>query len=264
MRQARDQLADRAGQLEQAVTERTAELTATNAQLEAFVYSVAHDLRGPLRAMQGYSALLIEDAGSSLSATSQDLAQRIKRSALFMDALLRDLLIFSRLSQRGIEMAPVNLEAAMRFSLSQLEDEIRKKNARVETPGPWPAVRAHDATVGQMLYNLLGNALKFVRPQVPPVIRLRTEERDGFVRVWVEDNGVGIALEHQEQIFRLFSRLHGEKYPGTGIGLTIVQKGAERMGGRAGVESALGKGSRFWFELPKARKIQTDPALPSA
>lgn len=252
LQEAQARLADRAVQLEAAVAERTTELTATNEQLESFVYSVAHDLRGPLRAMQGFSALLIEEAGARLSETGQDFAHRISRSALYMDALLRDLLVFSRLSKQRIELVPVDLNSVVDSTLYQLEEDIKEKKARVETPGPWPAVLAHEATVGQILYNLLSNALKFVRRETQPIIRLRTEERDRFVRVWVEDNGVGIAPEHQDQIFRLFSRLHGERYPGTGIGLTIVQKGAERMRGHAGVESAAGEGSRFWFELPKA------------
>ena len=98
----------------------------------------------------------------------------------------------------------------------------------------------------------MSNAMKFIRPDMPPVVRLRAEERAEFIRVWVEDNGIGIAPEYQDQIFRLFTRLHGEKYPGTGIGLTIVQKGVERMGGRVGVESTPAQGSRFWFELRKA------------
>ena len=202
--------------------------------------------------MQGFSRLLLEEAGTHLSETGQDFAHRINRSALFMDALLRDLLVFSRLSQQHIELEPVALDSVVHSTLFQLGDEIRKSGARVETPGPWPTVLAHESTVGQMLGNLLGNALKFVAPDRPPLIRLRTEERNEFVRVWVEDNGIGIDPEHREQIFRLFTRLHGEKFPGTGIGLTIVQKGAERMRGHAGVESKPGEGSRFWFELPKA------------
>jgi signal transduction histidine kinase len=111
------------------------------------------------------------------------------------------------------------------------------------------------ATLGQVLFNLLSNALKFVTPSIPPIIKLRAEEEEGgLVRVWVEDNGIGIASHHREQIFRLFTRLHAHKYPGTGVGLAIVQKGIERMGGRAGVQSIPGEGCRFWFVLKKAGK----------
>jgi signal transduction histidine kinase len=246
------QLSDRAEELEELVTERTAALTATNQQLEAFVYSIAHDLRAPLRAMQGFSELLVEEAGATLSEQCTGYADRINKAAQFMDAMLRDLLDFSRISQQHVELTAVNLATLVESVLSSLTKDIQDKGARVERPGPWPMVLAHEATLIQVLFNLTSNALKFVRPGVPPQVRLRAEERGEFVRVWVEDNGEGIAPDYQEQIFRLFMRLHGETYPGTGIGLGIVQKGIERMGGHVGVESAPGAGSRFWFELRKA------------
>lgn len=246
------QLSDHAAELEELVTERTATLAATNRQLEAFVYSIAHDLRAPLRAMQGFSELLVEEAGSTLSEQCRGYADRIDKAAQFMDAMLRDLLDFSRISQQHVELTAVNLETLVESVLSSLRKDIHDKGTRVERPGPWPVVVAHEPTLIQVLFNLASNALKFVGPGVPPLLRLRTEERGEFIRVWVEDNGVGIAPDYQEQIFRLFMRLHGEKYPGTGIGLGIVQKGMERMGGRVGVESAPGEGSRFWFELRKA------------
>jgi signal transduction histidine kinase len=169
-----------------------------------------------------------------------------------MDALLIDLLAFSRVSQQRVELTSVNLETAVESVISGLQKDIREKHARVEVFGPWPAVLAHEPTLAQVLFNLTSNALKFAAPGVPPLVLLRAEERAESIRVWVEDNGVGIAPAHQDQIFRLFTRLHGEKYQGTGIGLAIVQKGVERMGGRVGVESAPGQGSRFWFELRKA------------
>ncbi len=254
LRQAQAQLADRAGQLEEAVVERTAELMDTNKQLEAFVYSIAHDLRGPLRAMQGFTAMLVEEAGSSLSEKGRDFASRINRSALFMDALLIDLLAFSRISQERLELTNVNLGPLVASVLSRLQTEIQEKNARVENAGPWPVVFAHELTLAQVLVNLLDNALKFVAKGVAPIVRVRAEEETSgnWVRVWVEDNGIGIAPDHQDQVFRLFTRLQGGKYPGTGIGLAIVQKGVERMGGRAGVESTPGQGSRFWLQLKKA------------
>lgn len=256
LRLAQIRLADRAGQLEQAVAERTTELTATNKQLEAFVYSIAHDLRAPLRSMQGFSSLLVEEAGKTLSEEGQSHARRINKSAQLMDAMLSGLLSFSRVSQQHLELGPVNLEATIESALSQLQKDIQDKHARVERgSGPWPNVLAHEATLVQVLLNLLSNSLKFIPPNVRPVIRLRTEEQAEFVRLWVEDNGIGIAPDHQEQIFRLFARLRGDQYPGTGIGLAIVRKGVERLGGQVGVDSAPNAGSRFWVDLRKAPQV---------
>jgi signal transduction histidine kinase len=263
LHQAQAQLADRADRLEQSVAERTAELTASNQQLEAFVYSIAHDLRAPLRAMQAFSTMLVEEAGARLSEQGLDFANRINTSAQFMDGLLTNLLAFSQLSQQRLELTSVHLERTVEAVVSRLQKDLQETNARLESSGPWPFVLAHEPTLAQVLFNLVGNALKFVRPDVAPVVRLRAEEQETSVRVWVEDNGIGVAPDHQEQIFRLFLRLHGTKYPGTGIGLAIVQKSVERMGGRVGVESNLGQGSRFWFELRKAEIGDTDQSIDS-
>ena len=253
LREARDRLANQAVELERLVTERTVKLIESNKQLETFLYTIAHDLRAPLRAMEGFSTMLLEEAGAALSDTGKDLGSRISKSARLMSTMLTDLIVFSRISQQQIELRPIQLEGVVRSVLLRLKREIQERKARVdEDAATWPEVLAHEPTVREILFILLGNALKFVPPTVEPRVRLRAEEFPEFVRVWIEDNGIGIAPEHHTQIFRLFVRLEGEAYPGTGTGLAIVQKGIERMGGRVGLDSVRGQGSRFWFELKKA------------
>jgi signal transduction histidine kinase len=182
----------------------------------------------------------------------REYAERINNSAQFMDRLIVDLLAFSRISQQTIDLSPVSLETAVNSALSRHENEIQEKNAHVEVFTPLPTVLAHEPTLGQVLANLISNALKFVDPGVQPQIRIRAEEHAATVRIWIEDNGIGIPVEQQARIFQVFQRLHTTAYPGTGIGLAIVHKGVERMKGRVGVESTARQGSRFWIELAKA------------
>jgi signal transduction histidine kinase len=131
-----------------------------------------------------------------------------------------------------------------------LDHEIQIRKAAIQIEGPLPPVVAHGPTLERVLIHLISNALKYVAPQIKPEIRIWAEQRGSKVRLWIADNGIGIAQEHHERIFRVFERLHGpDTYAGTGIGLAIVRKGVERMGGVSGIESAIGQGSRFWIEL---------------
>jgi PAS domain S-box-containing protein len=208
LEQAHQKLNDRAALLESLVNERTSELKAANQQLESFVYSIAHDLRAPLRAMQGFSSALVKEAASRLSETSKDYAARINSSAQFMDSMLKALLDISQISQKQIELEPLSLKPVVEGVIDRLQTEIQAKRAQVETPGEWPRVMAHLPTLTQVISNLLGNALKFTNPDLPPKVLLRAEDRAAeFIRIWVEDNGIGIAPEHQCQIFGLFNRL---------------------------------------------------------
>src|SRR5262249_24570333 len=161
-----------------------------------------------------------------------------------MDRLLSDLLAFSRVSQQKIELVPVTLEIAVQSALAGCDSEIAAARARIESLPPWPSVMAHPTTLRQVLVNLVGNALKFVEAGKPPQVRLGSEDLPGgMVRVWIEANGIGIPAKFHERIFQVFQRLHTTQYPGTGIGLAIVQKGVERMGGRVGLASVPGSGS---------------------
>jgi PAS domain S-box-containing protein len=240
-------------ELERRVAERTAELRDVNDELEAFAYSVSHDLRAPLRAMGGLSQALLEDYADALDAVGKEYTELIRSSAEHMDRLILDLLAYSRLARERIELSPVQLGAALRQALEQVQEDIRRSGATIGVVEPFPTVKAHRQTLVQLIANFMSNAIKFVAQGVAPQVRVRAETEGGRARLWVEDNGIGIAPEHHERIFRVFERLHGiEAYPGTGIGLSIVRKGAERMNGCAGVESSESGGSRFWVELPLA------------
>ena len=246
------ELARYAEVLEDRVETRTAELSEINAELDAFSYSVSHDLRAPLRAMHGFAGALIEDEAERLSEPGLDYATRIVAAAGRMELLIDDLLAYGRLARADLRITSVGLDRVLADALEQLDSAIRDTGARVHADGRLGEVRGHGPTLVQVVANLLGNALKYVPAGTTPEIVVRAEVVAGARRLWVEDNGLGIATEHHGRIFRPFERLHGvEAYAGTGIGLAVVRRGVERMGGSCGVESQLGQGSRFWVELPE-------------
>jgi len=243
--------------LERRVESRTRELEDRNEELESFAYSISHDLRAPLRAMDGFSQILLEDYGERLDPTGRQYAERIQAAARRMDLLIRDLLAYSRMTRAEIRVAPVPLDHVIRNAVAQVEDDARDRGARIRVDDGLPSVLAHEPTLTQVVMNLVSNGLKFVPAERAPELRVRTEPRDGMVRIWIIDNGIGIAPEYHDRIFRVFERLHRQdEFPGTGIGLAIVRKGMERMGGAVGLDSEPGRGSSFWLELPAAEPAQ--------
>jgi PAS domain S-box-containing protein len=249
---AKEQLEHHARNLQTMVTERTAHLQQTIAELEGVSYSLSHDMRAPLRTIQSFSQIVLAEAGEKLGPTEKDLLQRSISAASRLDRLIRDVLIYSRVSRETIEFGTLDVEQLLRQIIHE-RPELQPPEAEIEIQSPIEPVRGHEAYLTQCITNLLDNAVKFVLPDRPPRVRIWSELIDGQVRLWFEDNGIGIAKEAQERVFGIFQRIHGEKdYAGTGIGLAIVRKAVERMGGKAGVESEPGRGSRFWLQLPRA------------
>lgn len=247
----RKEVEEKVAGLNQELEHRLVALTAINSELEAFNYSIAHDLRTPLRSMSGFAKALLEDESTNLTPLGLEYATRIARSANYMDNLLLDMLAYSRLAAADIVPEQFSLDEPVAELLGLVDKEIRDRNVSVEVGSPLGTAYAHLPTFKQILNNLISNSIKFLAPDRPAKVRIFTTQTTGFVRLSIQDNGIGIAPEHHEKIFGLFQRLHdNQTYPGTGIGLALVRKGAERMGGRVGVDSELGKGSRFWVDLP--------------
>ena len=240
-------------ELRNKVAERTAALQEKTAQLESFCYTVAHDLRSPLRAISGYADIVLQDFGGTLPAAGNDYMKKIKASATRLDALIRDLLAYSRITQVDIVLDDVSVQSSVDWALQQLRPEIVSKHAVVNVVPPLPKVRGERTVLDQVVLNLVSNALKFVRPGTAPQVEISSTQKDGLVRLFVRDNGIGIAENYHDRIFRVFERLQQARdFPGTGVGLAIVAKAAERLGGRVGVESQPDQGSTFWIELKKA------------
>jgi two-component system sensor histidine kinase/response regulator len=223
-----------------------------NEELEGFSYTVSHDLRSPLRALEGYSHLLLEEYVGKLGPEAEEYLQRINKAAARMDDLVRDLLAYSRVAHGESRLHTVDL--------SELLNEIVSHNQRlhdaqtcISINHPLHKVTAHAVGLSQCIANLLENAIKFVAPNTIPKVTIRTEPKDSFVRLWIEDEGIGIDPSFHNRMFRIFERAQESgAYEGTGIGLAIVKKGIERMGGRVGFESQPNQGSKFWIDLPSA------------
>jgi hypothetical protein len=226
------------------------ELKIANSELEAFSYTVSHDLRAPLRSISGYVCVLLEDYGSRLDDEGRGHLMALDRASKRMDALTRDLLAYGRVARESITLEPLPLQPLLEGVIA-LTGLGKTQPAKIVIEPELLDVMANRSLLEQCLTNLIGNATKFVSSGVTPEVRIRTESRGNLARLWIEDNGIGIDASYHGKIFNIFERVGDlHKYEGTGIGLAIVQRAVQRMGGACGVESAPGQGSRFWVDLP--------------
>ena len=241
--------------LEMKVAERTAALQSINRELESFSYSVSHDLRAPLRHIEGYVAMLIEDAEGKLSAEAQRYLKVIVEASRHMSELIDDLLAFSRMGRAEMRETRVELHALAQEAIRDLEMATRGRNIGW-TIAPLPTVTGDRAMLKQALANLLGNAVKYTRPRDPAQIEMGCAgEEDGRAILFVRDNGVGFDMQYADKLFGVFQRLHrADEFEGTGIGLASVRRIIARHGGRGWAEGEAGRGATFYFSLPKTRR----------
>jgi signal transduction histidine kinase len=249
----RERLRRHADELESRVQARTAELRRMNAELDAFSYTVSNDLRAPLRAMQGFSEAVLEDYASRLDDTGRDYLRRIAAAAKRMDLLIHGLLTFIELGRADFALGPVDLDLCLREAADRLQAWWGGTPVNLSLRHPFPAVVGHRQALAHAVENILSNAVKFVPPGTAPNIVVTSETSGGRVRLTVQDNGIGIPAEYAERIFKPLERLPGmDDYEGTGIGLAVVRRAVEKMGGSVGLESEPDRGSRFWIELAAA------------
>jgi PAS domain S-box-containing protein len=253
LRQLAQEQKQHAQKLEADVAERTANLQQTIADLEAFSFTISHDLRSPLRAMQGFAQAALTEYADKLDAQGRDYLERICNSAVRLDRLILEVLTYSRLGRGELALSPINLDKLVEEVFDSYPS-IRSSQAEVTVEHPLHSVLGSHSFLIQCISNLLENAVKFVPWGSKAKVRIWTSECGSKTRLYVEDNGIGIPLDSLSKIFEPFQRAHpGGGYEGTGMGLAIVRKAMQRLGGTAGVQPHDGQGSTFWLELPTAK-----------
>ncbi|MDP2955047.1 MAG: ATP-binding protein [Longimicrobiales bacterium] len=231
---------------------RTRELQDAVGELEAFTYSVSHDLRTHLVTLGGFSSILWSDHRSELSPKAQEFLQRIVAASRRMETFVLDLLRYGRVTRATVHLEGVSLAQAVEAARGMLAGAIAERDAELVVETDLPEVEADRTLLEQVVQNLISNAMKFVPEERKPIVRVRTRLHEHHVRFEVEDNGIGIQPEEIPRAFKAFERLEPGRFPGTGVGLTIVQKAVERMGGEVGVTSTPGEGSTFHVLLRAA------------
>ncbi|MFZ5496059.1 MAG: PAS domain S-box protein [Verrucomicrobiota bacterium] len=241
-------------ELEARVAQRTSQLEAANKELEAFSYSVSHDLRAPLRHIDGFAGLLLKTDSQTVSERGKRHLTNIADSAKQMGRLIDDLLVFSRMGRADMNIAEVNLSSMVEETIRSLQPEVQQRKV-VWQKGPLPTVQADPPMLRQVFVNLLSNAVKYTRPRNPAVIEIGSQEGSSEVVIHVRDNGVGFEMAYADKLFGVFQRLHrAEDFEGTGIGLANVRRIVIRHGGRTWAEGRPDAGATFYFSLPKSRR----------
>ncbi len=226
-------------------------LRQSNEELETLVQSISHDLKAPLRAIEGFAEALVEEYANELDSSAFEYLSLMKDGVERMDALLNDLLQHAQI-RHGLPLGPVDLDEVVAAVLMNLGPEIERTGARVRVEGSLPVVTGHRTTLEMMLQNLVGNALKFVAAGQKPRVEVGCADEGPWHRIYVRDEGIGIDPKYHDKIFSIFERLHDRsKYPGTGVGLAIVKKAAVLHGGDVEIQSEPGRGSTFWVRLPR-------------
>ena len=238
--------------LEKRVAERTSQLEQAYAELEGFSYAVAHDLKAPLRAINSFAHLLREEMGEHMGQRAEGHLNRIRNGSLKMAALIDDLLSYSHIERRDLHASHVDLAALINSVVAQHVDELQRREITLALDID-PVTLFIDADgLSLALRNLLENALKYTREAAAPLITIRAHGNENGVRLSLQDNGIGFDMQYHDHIFKVFQRLHrDDQYPGTGIGLALVRKAIERLGGRVWAESALAQGATFFIEIPR-------------
>jgi PAS domain S-box-containing protein len=256
LRQSEARYRDLVDALEQRVAQRTSELTDAYRESQNFAYAVAHDLKAPLRAMNGFSALLQQSAHDRLNKTEQDYLQRIQQGAVRMGVLIDGLLAYSRMEHREQQVRSLNVEEIVRETIESMASNIQEAGAEIDVAAEPTPVLADREGLQVALRNLIDNALKFSHDREPPRIEIRGHSTSDRYVLEVRDNGIGFDPEYADRIFEIFNRLHAVGYEGTGIGLALVRKAIHRMNGRVWAESAPGAGAAFFISLPLSKSIK--------
>ncbi len=257
-KEAEEEIRELNRNLELRVHQRTVQLEEVNKELEDFVYSVSHDLRAPLRSISGFAEIIDRRHKNSLNEEGRHYFDNIVKASRQMGDLIDDLLKFSRLGRKAIEIGNVSLDDVFEAAIETLSDPIKETDARINIPEKMPVIQADITLATHIFINLLENAVKYHQPNEPPLVDVGFEVEDPYVVVSVADNGIGIEEEYHEKIFNIFQRLHSQaEYPGTGIGLAAVKKAVQIMDGRVWVESKPGEGSVFKIKVLMATTAQT-------